>query len=725
MVSILKYTYHPEQYGWPANMSGAELDLAAGTIISQMTLDEKIAMMGEQNQWSRIRIGIGIIFRKLLPYKASGNERLKIPPILFTDGPRGVTFCGGRSTTFPVSMARGASWDIGLEKRIGDVIGKEARAVHSNYSGSVCLNVLRHPAWGRAQETYGEDSFHLGEMASALVEGVQQHNVLACPKHFAANSIENSRYVVSANMDERTLREVYLPHFKKCIDRGALTIMSAYNRLNGEYCGHHHYLLTGILRNEWGFKGYVTSDWDNGIYDTEKPIKAGMNVEMSYAVYYTRKKVKALLKSGKIQETDIDKLVLPIIRTQIWLASQPEKQKYPETLLQAPEHVALAQEAAEKSAVLLKNERSFLPLQKNKIKKIAVVGSLATVKNTGDKGSSWTHISKDQIVSPYEGIRNYFSGSNVEIITADGHDTAALQKACDHADAVIVCVGMRSADEGEYISLQPKKMKNKDGKQENWVVSLGLIGQGGDRESLSLNEPDIRTIRLAAECNINLVVCLTGGSAITVETWHESVPAILQTFYNGMQGGHALARILFGDVNPSGKLPFTVPVSESDLPPFNAYCHEAEYGYYHGYTLMDKKQFNPRYPFGFGLSYTSFEFSNMNVKTSTVNSNTPLEIEVDIQNTGNMFGEEVIQLYIGFSRSCIDRPVKLLRGFKKVHLDPGQKKTISFVIEPHDLCYYDPVEKKYRVENMEHEVYAGNTSETEKLLKTVFTTSGF
>jgi beta-glucosidase len=305
MMNIFKTPYHPASYGWKENQSDEELDTVSAEIVRKMTLDEKIRLMGEQNQLSRIKIGLGLLFKFPIPFKAGGNKRFRVPPILFTDGPRGVTFSGGKSTTFPVSMARGASWDVELERRIGDAIGKESRAVDSNYSGSVCMNILRHPAWGRAQETYGEDSWHVGEMAAALVDGVQQHNVLACIKHFAANNIENSRYMVSANMDERTLREVYLPHFKKCIDRGAMTVMSAYNRLDGEYCGHNKYLLTDILRNEWKFKGNVTSDWDNGIYDTVKPIKAGMNVEMSYARYLTYKKVKQALKEGLVTEDDI------------------------------------------------------------------------------------------------------------------------------------------------------------------------------------------------------------------------------------------------------------------------------------------------------------------------------------------------------------------------------------------------------------------------------------
>ncbi len=724
MMNLFITEYDPKAYGWRSELSDEELDAITSQIVSKMKFDEKIRLMGEQHQLSRIKIGLGMLFKLPLPYKAGGNKRFRVPPILFTDGPRGVTFTGGKSTTFPVSMARGASWDMELERRIGEAIGKESRAANSNYSGAVCMNLLRHPAWGRAQETYGEDSWHVGEMASALVQGIQRHNVLACIKHFAANNIENSRYVVSANMDERTLREVYLPHFKKCIDRGAMTVMSAYNRLNGEYCGHNKYLLTDILRKEWNFKGNVTSDWDNGIYDTVKPIKAGMNVEMSYARYLTYKKVKQALKDGLITEVDIDRLVYPTIRTQIWLASRKEIQQYDKSLLQTKEHIDLALEAAEKSTVLLKNENNFLPLDASIIRKVAVVGSLATVRNTGDKGSSWTRLSESKIVSPYDGIRNHFKGKDVLITTTDGQDIYELKRVCSEADVVVICVGMKSGDEGEFISMQQKKLKGK-GSDESILTKLGLLHLGGDRNNLTLDTSDIHTIKVVHSVNKNNVVCLTGGSAITVEEWYEDTSAILQTFYSGMQGGNALANILFGKVNPSGKLPFVLPVSESDLPPFDAQSKEVEYGYYHGYAYMDKNRIKPRFPFGFGLSYTTFSFSNLALKKHTITPGDELEITVDVENTGKVTGAEVVQLYIGFSNATVDRPVKLLRGFSKIMLNPQQKQTLKFKLSPDDLTYYNPETKAYEVENMEHEIYLGNTSEEMKLLKTVFKTAGF
>lgn len=379
-------------------MTEHEADTTARAVITQMSLKEKVY---EMHGHGVVRFGLSIIFsKKIKPVHAGGSKRLNIPSTIFLDGPRGVSLTKG-TTAFPTTMARGASWDIDLERRVGEAMAEEIRALGANYSGAVCMNLLRHPAWGRAQETYGEDTHHVGEMASALVEGIQKHNVQACVKHFAANSMENNRFGGSMNMDERTLHEVYLPHFKKVIERGAASVMSAYNKLNGEYCGHSKLLLTDILRNQWGFKGYVTSDWQNGLYDAQKGIEAGMNIEMPSNTIYKLSTIKKLLADGKIKEQQIDDLVLPIIRTKIFYASQKDVQAYPKSLAGCKAHTDLAREVAEKSAVLLKNENQLLPLHKEKIKRIAVIGSLADVKQTGDHGSS--RVFPKYIVSPLDG----------------------------------------------------------------------------------------------------------------------------------------------------------------------------------------------------------------------------------------------------------------------------------------------------------------------------------
>ncbi len=683
----------------------------AALLLSQMTLKEKAnEMHGEGLK----KLVIGILTRgHLLPVHAGGSKRLGIPSISFTDGPRGVGTAV--STNFPVTMARGASWDADLEKRIGEAMGTEARCAGANYSGAVCINLLRHPSWGRSQETYGEDPWHLGEMGSALVTGIQKHNVMACLKHFALNSIENSRFLIDVNVDERSLHEVYLPHFKKCIEAGAASVMTAYNKVGGEYCGENKYLLSNVLRNEWGFRGFITSDWFWGVRNTEKGIKAGMNVEMPSKKFYKFSKIKKLLNEGKITMEDIDKLALPFIRTKLEWASRKDFMNYTKNLLACDAHRNLARETAEKSAVLLKNENVILPLKKDAIRKLAIVGSVAKTKNDGDHASS--KVKSPYVVTPYDGIKNYL-GSEVEILYAGENDLEGIRRISREADAVIVVAGFKYTEEGEYIHLLGKR--SKPGKLP-LLAKLGIASKG-DRVPLALHERDLKVIKVVTSVTDKAIVCLAGGGAITMEGWKEKVSAILMTFYNGMEGGNALARILFGDVSPSGKLPFTIPQNESDLPFFDSYADKIAYEYYHGYTLFDKFKKKPAFPFGFGLSYTTFFYSNLQVLTAVVKAhNDVVRISVDVENTGSVSGEEIIQVYIGFSKSKIDRPVKLLRGFKKIWLTPGEKKTASFEIKTADLSYYDVLSGCWMVELMEHEVFAGKSSVEEDLPGAVFT----
>lgn len=682
----------------------------AQKILAQMTLKQKVY---EMHGHGLARFGLSILFsKKVKPVHAGGNKKFGLPATIFLDGPRGVSFYKG-ATAFPTTMARGASWDIDLEHRIGEAMAKEVRALGANYSGAVCMNLLRHPAWGRSQETYGEDPHHLGEMASALVAGIQSHNVQACVKHFAANSMENNRFGGSMNMDEPTLRDVYLPHFKKVIERGAASVMSAYNKLNGEYCGHSKYLLTDILRKEWGFKGYITSDWQNGLYDTKKGVEAGMNIEMPMANYYRLSNIKKLLKNGDLTEQQIDTLVYPIIYTKLRFASKKDKQTYPKSIVGCEAHVALAREAAEKSAVLLKNENNILPLEKTSVKTIAVIGSLASVAQTGDHGSS--RVFATSVSSPLEALQYYFAGSTTKVLTASNSDLAKIKEVSAQADVVLVVAGTTYLDEGEFIGngqIRDKKNPNK----KNFITKTGVLAVGGDRAYLHLHQADIDVIKAAASVNKKVAVSLVAGSAVTVEEWHEDVPAIIQTFYNGQEGGHALARLLFGEVNPSGKLPFTVPVSENDLPPFDSYAAEVDYDYYYGYTLFDKKLILPRYPFGYGLSYTMFQLSDLQKELGDV-----LQLSLNVTNIGSREGAEVVQVYVGLSPQAdepnqLDLPQKLLRGFAKVNLKAGEQKHITIAIPLSELAHYYPEVEESVVLKGKYNFWVGNSSDDQQML---------
>ena len=695
-------------------MTEQQVDTKAREIISQMSLKQKVY---EMHGHGIVRFGLSHVFSKhLKPILAGGNKKLGIISTSFFDGPRGA-FSNKGATAFPTTMARGASWDIDLERRVGEAMSEEIRALGGNYSGAVCMNLLRHPAWGRAQETYGEDPHHVGEMASALVDGIQKNNVQACAKHFAANSMENNRFGGSMNMNMRTLHEVYLPHFKKVVERGVVSIMSAYNKLNGEYCGHNKMLLNDILRNDWGFKGYVTSDWSYGLFDAQKGIEAGMNVEMPTNKVYKPGAIKKLLHDGTIKQQQIDDLIFPIIHTKLLWAARKDDRTYAKELVGCKEHAALAREVAEKSAVLLKNENNFLPLDKAKVKRIAVIGSLANAKQTGDHGSS--SVIPAYIITALDGIKNYFSGTAVEVLTVPNGNPDSIKAVCKNADAVIIAAGTTYLDEGEYIGEFTIRDRNNPDKK-GFVVKAGILGLGGDRKYLHLHQPDIDVIHAASSVNKNIVVSLVAGSAVTVEEWHNEVPAIIETFYNGMEGGNALARILFGDVNPSGKLPFTVPKLETDLPPFDSFADSAQYGYYHGYSLFDKEKKQPRYAFGFGLSYTQFQISDLVLKqvthTTEVSENSEITVSVKVKNTGNRAGAEVVQLYIGFPESKIDRPVKLLRAFGKVFLEPNEERVVNLTVPVNDLAYYNPETKTWIVDKGKYEVLVGNSSRDEKML---------
>jgi len=668
-------------------MTESEIEDYVDYVLEHMSLEEKVNQMKGKRFLFKVIQDRGVGKRT---YDGAGSEKFNIPPFEFTDGPRGVVIPG--STCFPVSMARGASWDLELEENIGNVIGKETRAHGGNLFGGVCINLLRHPAWGRAQETYGEDPFLIGEFGAALTKAVQKHNVMATAKHFVANSIEKARFKVNVKMDERTLREVYLPHFKRCVEEGCATIMSAYNKFRGKYCGHNDYLLREILKGEWGFKGFVHSDWMYGVKDTVGGITGGLDVEMPRAKYYKYKKIKDVLDKGEITENMIDDAAKRVMRTILKYTTREDPQNYGKILIGCEEHYKIALEAAEKSMVLLKNKNRILPLDKNEIKKLGIFGKYANVINVGDYGSS--RVSVKEVSTPLKGIRKYL-GDSIEIISSNGKDYVQAKEIAKEVDVSVVVVGLNWRDEGEYI----KELKI-----------------GGDRDNLSLHEKDIELIKAVASENKNCIVVLIGGSAITIEEWKEDVPALLMAWYSGVEGGNALAKILFGDVNPGGKLPFTIPKDPNHLPFFDKNADEIEYGHYHGYTLFDKEEYEPAFPFGYGLSYTSFNYNNLKAEVR----DDKVIATVDIKNTGKVAGDEVVQLYIGFEESQIDRPVKLLKGFSRVHLEPNEIKTIEIEVPVKNLAWYNPELKSWEIEHIKYTLYMGASSRKEDLLSIQF-----
>ena len=689
--------HHPRK-----GMTPAEIDTAINEILAEATLAEKVGMMSGKGFFEQYKQTGGTWGAHA--YRAGGGiERLNVPALYFSDGPRGVA--RGNSTCFPCSMARGASFDVDLEHRIGQVMGIEARAQDATLSGAVCINLLRHPAWGRAQETYGEDPHLLGEMGAALGTGIQTHNVVATVKHFALNSMENARFKVDVTIDERTLHEIYLPHFKRGLDAGVATVMSAYNKMNGEYCGQNRHLLTDILRGEWGFDGFVHSDWVFGVY---KPYgaAAGLDVENPEPMVFGEKLIAAV-EAGHVEPQVIDDACRRILRVIYRFAcAEDPLEAYPLSLVASEPHRALALEAAEKSAVLLENDGA-LPLKRANISKLAVLGRLAAIENTGDFGSS--RVRPPYVVTALEGLKRYLGED--AIVAGDEADLAAAERAARECDASVVVVGYTADDEGEYIPGDISLGQDGSEASEEAVAAQNEIGggrpsRGGDRSILGLKAEQIALIRAAAKAGKPVIVVMVAGSAVMVEEWREEASAILQTFYSGMEGGTALAHLLFGDVSPSGRLPFTVARDVHHYPFFDRDADAIEYGYWHGYAKLEHDGVEPRYAFGHGLSYGDFSYRGLKVRKAS----TSVQVSVAVRNNGSMAGDDVVQVYAGYPGTVRPRAAKALKAFGRVTLQPGETKVVRLEIPIESLRYRDPATYSWRLETGSHKIMVARSA---------------
>ncbi|MBW2629367.1 MAG: glycoside hydrolase family 3 C-terminal domain-containing protein [Deltaproteobacteria bacterium] len=656
-----------------SSTGGSDLENRVDELIEQMTLEEKVAQMAGD--------GEGFFLGDETAWNVPGVERLGIPPFRMADGPRGVTTVEG-ATTFPVGVARGATWDPEVEHRIGAAMGRELRSFGGNVLLAPTINNLRHPRWGRAQETYGEDVHHLSRMGVEFVRGVQEY-VLANPKHYAANSIEDTRFGVDVTVDERTLREVYLPHFRAAVlEGGAASVMSAYNSVNGQFCGENEQLLKQILKTEWGFDGFVLSDWIFGTQSTLGSALNGLDIEMPVASVYGDK-LLAAVNQGDVPESVIDDAVRRMVRKK-FQHNLDQPSNIDESVLGSEEHLALAREAAAKGSVLLKNEPGALPMDVSAIERIAVVGLLADTANTGDNGTSNTQPAF--VVTVLQGIQEAVGAA----VTVDhiGNDVLSAEDIAivAAADAVVVVVGLTAEDEGE-----------------------GLFG-AGDRADLALSVERAKLVQDAATANDRTVVVLEAGSAITMGDWLPDIEALLMAWYPGQMGGHAVADLLFGDANPSGKLPVTFPTGLDQLPPFDNESLEVTYDYFHGYRYLDRNDSTPEFPFGFGLSYTTFSIDGLRASQIEAKAGDVVLFSVDVTNTGSVAGAEVVQLYVTYPGSAVERSERDLKGFAKVMLEPGAMQTVEIAVPVNDLAYYDVGEGAWALEGLEHAVHAGTSS---------------
>ncbi|MCD7736647.1 MAG: glycoside hydrolase family 3 C-terminal domain-containing protein [Lachnospiraceae bacterium] len=670
------------------NCSKDDIRAYVDQVISELTLDEKIGIMSGQITEQKLLDDLFLIEHyNVEPYPTMEVERLGLPNVRFVDGPRGVV--AGSATCFPVSIARGASFDPDLEEEIGKCIGAEVRAVGGNYFGGVCVNLQRNPRWGRAQESYGEDPYHMGEMGAALVRGVQSQNVMACVKHFALNSIENARFKADVQVDMRTLQEVYLPHFRRCIEEGAASVMCAYNSVLGKHASESKLLLRDILRDQWHFEGFTLSDFLWAVYDAEKAVKGGMNIEMPCFCHYI-KEIPEAIEEGRLQMEDIDEAVGYILRTTLYYETRKDPQEYGEDVLACSRHIEVAKRAAQESMVLLKNDDQVLPFDRKTTKKIVVLGELGDTENIGDHGSSKVH--PYFTVTPLKGIMKKMP--TAQVLYNDGKDIKRARELAEDADVVVVVAGYIHSDEGEFLADRSD-----------------IAEMGGDRKTMRLHKRDVDLIKGIKGANKNTVVSIIGSSAILIDEWQADVPAILFSFYSGMEGGNVLADILFGDTCPGGKLPYTVAASEDDYPFFDPECTEITYEYYHGYFKMEKEKKKVSYPFGYGLSYTSFEIG----KPSCSVCNGTAKFSVSVTNTGACRGAEVVQLYVGCEGSAVDRPVKVLRDFKRIELEPSETKTVELSVSKEQMAYFDEAENGWKCEDIDYVAYVGNSSADENM----------
>jgi beta-glucosidase len=698
----------------PYKNAALSAEKRAADLLSRMTLEEKATMLA----------GSGWM-------ESASIDRLGIPAIKMADGPLGVRNWMGSSavtnaadapkitaTSFPSGVAMAATWDTDLVGREGQAIAQETKALGRDMILGPTVNINRVPLWGRNFEGYGEDPYLSARMGVAYIKAVQAEGVIPSVKHFAANNEEFERHRIDAHIDARTLNEIYLPAFKAAVQEANVwTVMSAYNKLNGTYCAENAALLTGILKREFGFKGFVISDWGS-TYSTAPTVNAGMDLEMpggpparamiasprsqlsgNSGTWLEAAKVLAEVKTGRIAESAINDNVSRILRI-LFASGLFERQHTATGVLDTPAHKAVALQGATEGIVLLKNAGSLLPLDEAKIHSIAVIGPNAAVARTGGGGSSL--VRPNSAVAPLDGLRQR-AGSSIEVnyalgVGMEGEDPAqdtpearakALKEAADlaaKADVAVVVVGR-----------YPK-----------------LEGESFDVKTMDLPAGQDELIQAVEAANPHTVVVLNTGDPVTMTRWLDKTPALLDMWYGGQEGGHALAAILFGDANPSGKLPVTLPKEFKDSPAAANYPGEnlkvnyAE-GIYVGYRYFDSKNVVPAFPFGFGLSYTGFAYSGLTV-TPKVSGNAPIEVSLKVKNTGTRAGAEVIQLYVHDGHSHIDRPVRELKGFQRVELEAGETQTVQFTLDRAALSYWSPTRKTWVAEPGAFEIQVGASS---------------
>ncbi|MDE6173039.1 MAG: glycoside hydrolase family 3 C-terminal domain-containing protein [Bacteroides sp.] len=687
--------------------------------LNRMTLEEKVAITHAQSKFC-----------------SPGVARLGIPEFWMTDGPHGIRpevlwdewdqagWTNDSCVAFPALTCLAATWDPEVSMLYGKSIGEEARYRNKTVLLGPGVNIYRTPLNGRNFEYMGEDPYLAGRMVVPYVQGVQQNGVAACVKHYALNNQEVNRHTTNVIVDDRALYEIYLPAFKAAVQEGkAWSIMGSYNLYKDQHVCHNQYLLNDILKGEWGFDGGVVSDW-GGVHNTEEAIHNGLDLEFgswtnglsngasnAYDNYYLAQPYLKLIKEGKVGTKELDDKVRRILRL-AYRTTMDRNRPYGALCSEA--HIAAARHIAEEGIVLLQNKNNTLPIDLGKVKKIAVIGENAVKMMTVGGGSSSLKVKYE--LSPLDGIKKRV-GKRAEVVYARGY------------------VGDPS---GEYNGVKSgQNLEDKRSPEEliaeavqvakecDYVIFIGGLNKSAhqdcedsDRKDIALSYGQDAVISALAKANKNLVVVNISGNAVAMP-WVKEVPSIVQAWYLGTESGNAIASILMGDVNPSGKLPFTFPVALNDVGahklgeypgvPRNdgSKIVDEKYneGIFVGYRWAEKNKITPLFPFGHGLSYTTFAYGTPVASSKTITADGNIQVSLTVKNTGAVAGKEIVQLYIGDEKASVPRPVKELKGFQKVELLPGEEKEVVFTITDNDLKFFDAAAHAWKAEPGKFKAY--------------------
>ncbi|KRW91334.1 glycosyl hydrolase family 3 [Alicyclobacillus tengchongensis] len=653
-------------------------------LIARMTLEEKASLLSGKDFWHMQNIA---------------NH--DIPSLTLTDGPHGVRmqeegetqFKGKPATCFPTASALASSWDAQLLEQVGQALGQECRSLGVHVLLGPGANLKRSPLCGRNFEYFSEDPVLSGELAAAHIRGVQSQGVGASLKHFAANNQEHRRMTVSAEVDERTLREMYLASFERAVKQGQpWTVMCAYNRINGTYCSEHKWLLTDVLRTEWRFDGIVVSDW-GAVNNRVSGVEAGLDLEMPGGPGTQDDEIVRAVREGRLDEALLDKAVDRLL-TLVERAYQAE----PAAPFDTRAHHTLARKVASECMVLLKNEGNILPIQEGT--QVAIIGAFA--KEPRYQGGGSSHVTPTRLDVPYDECAKLLGN---HVCYADGYrlDT-------DEADDKLIADAVQLAKTSDVA-----------------IVFAGLPeryeSEGYDRQHLSLPPAHNRLIAAIAAAQPKTVVVLTNGAPVEMP-WVNQVPAIIEAYLAGQAFGGAIADVLTGRVNPSGKLAETFPVKLEHTPahpffPGEGDISEYREGIFVGYRYYDAKAIEPLFPFGHGLSYTSFAYTDVEVSGERIRDDEPLEVRIRVTNTGPRPGKEVVQLYVGDDVASVIRPRKELKAFAKVELQPGEEKTVTLVLDKRAFAFWDLQCSQWRVESGTFTLSIGSSSRDIRLTKQV------